>query len=331
MSAKAATAVRLTVVAVVLALVGVIAWQHRKILRTEAQIRELTATPQVSLSDGTVRASESLTESGGAEAAAEQMGASLEQIRRDAAALGTQINSLVAGTIRTSGKRQAGLASSETEARVEPGPGAAEAPLGVDQWSYTGSRQVLRLSEPFVGSEEVPWGKVGFSAWKKEPWDIEVLPRTYKSLAVGTIGPDGRRHVYTQFAVEVDGRVYRLPVTAAQYVEDVAPMAFRWKLTPMLSLSAGPFVADADGVAVLPGLQFAVARYGAPGDFPIWVFLAPGVAYEPRLGGFGLTLVPAAYNVGAPLPILENLYVGPSVGVQVGGGISVGASVSVGL
>lgn len=333
MSAKGVMVIRLAAVAVVLSLVGFIAWQHHKLSQAESQIRELKATPQVSLADGTVRASESTTETGGAEAAAEQMGVSLDQIRKDAAALGTQINSLVAGTIRTSGRRQVGVSSSASEARPDRLSAAAmmEAPPGVDRWSYTESRQILRLTEPFSGSDEVPWGRVGFSAWKREPWDVEVLPRSYKSFAVGSIGPDGKRHVYTQFVIEVAGKTYKLPVTTAQYVEDVPPSAFRWRLTPMLATSIGPFVSGPDGAAALPGIQFAMARYGSSGDFPLWIFLAPGVAYEPRIGSFALTIVPAAYNIGKPMPLLDNLYIGPSVGVQAGGGVSIGASLGVGL
>lgn len=331
MPTNGVTAARAALVALIAALIGVIAWQRSRLSDAEARVRELSSVGQVSLPDGTVRAAEIQTAPGGADEFASHLGVDLSQIRNDAAALGASVNSLVASTVRTYGKTQAGLASSASEARPAASAAApSEAPPGVDRWKYTESRQVLTLTEPAPGGE-VPWGTVGFSAWQQAPWDIQVLPRSYKSYTVGAIGSDGKRHAYTQFEIEVDGRTYKLPVANAQYVEDEPPSSFRWRLTPMLGIGIGPFVHAAEGVAVLPGLQFALASYGQPGTFATWVFAVPGVAYEPRLGGLALTLVPAYFNIGKPLPLLENLYVGPDVAVQFGGGVSVGVSAGVGL
>lgn len=332
-SPRRVAAIRVALAVLLGMLVALVAWQHYQLTRAEAKLLSLRAGAQVSLSDGTVRAAELTTAVGGAEQMAEQLGVSLDKIRSDAAALGADLNSLVAATVRTTGAKRSGLASSEAQARQESPSRqqSVEAPEGVDLWKYTSSRQVLKLSEPFAGGIEVPWGKTGFSAWKREPWDVEILPRGYRAFSVGSVGEDGKRRVYTQFAIEVDGQVYKLPVTEATYVEDEAPASFRWCLKPLLALSVGPFISGEDGVAVLPGVDLAVATYGYPGEPALWVFLAPGVRYEPRVGSFALSAVPVAFNVGKPMPLLENLYLGPSVAVQGGGGVSVGVSLQVGL
>lgn len=208
---------------------------------------------------------------------------------------------------------------------------AAEAPPGEDRWGYTRAKQTLRLTEPFAAGIEVPFGTVSFSAWQREPWDVEVTPRTYKALSVGATDAAGKRRVYTQFFIEADGRRVQLPVSDVQYVEDAPSSVLAWRFHPMLSLGVGPFVLRESGVAAWPGLGLQLAGFGPVGGYEEWSFATVGFGFEPRLGEFGLSLVPAAYNVGGPLPWVDNLFVGPQVAVGAHGAVSVGLALQVGL
>lgn len=319
------------VLLIVATLVGVIAWQQARIRTQAGQLAAAAAVQRVTLADGTARVDALVTQTGGAEQAAEQAGASLEQVRQDTVALGAHLNALVASTVRSAGLRRVGVASSASEPRGPTAALASDGAAGDDKWQYTQTKQTLRLVEPFKNGTQVPWGKAAFSAWQRNPWDVEVFERSYKSFAIGSVGPDGVRRVYTQFVIEVGGESFKLPVTEAQYVEDAVPARFRWRLKPMFAFGIAPFVRGNDGVAVLPGLQLAVAGYGSVPELPTWMFGAVGVSYEPRLQGAAVMIVPVSYNVGDPLPLLDNLYLGPAVGVQFGGGVSVGLALQVGL
>jgi len=330
-------AARPGVIAAVVVVVGAqtafIAYQHQKLSEQSAKLQANKSSEQVSLSDGTVRASTTVTQSGGAAVLAQSEGADLAAVRRDAAALGAAINAMVAAKAQSVGRRETGLASTQTEYRKsQPGPiPSSEAPPGEDKWGYTKSKQELRLTEPFLDGKEMPVGTVGFSAWKQGPWDVALSPRTYESYTVGTVDEDGNRKMYSQLVVEVDGEKYKLPISKSSYAEDEAPKRWNWQFLPMLTLSMGPWVKLEDGTAVLPGGEIGLLRYGVPRQSADWTFLAFGVGYDPRVRAVAAVVTPVSYNVGKPLPLVDNMFLGPMLGVQVNGAYTVGLSLQVGL
>src|SRR5690606_6144608 len=97
-----------------------------------------------------------------------------------------------------------------------------------DKYGYFDKTQWYHLDEPFkdqsagpneVGQSKqslVPIGKAGFSAWKEKPWSVELLPRKYGSTTVLGQDEGGRHYAYSKFTIEVDGKMYEVPIDDAQ-------------------------------------------------------------------------------------------------------------------
>jgi len=71
--------------------------------------------------------------------------------------------------------------------------------------------------------------------------------------------------------------------------------------------------------------------YGRTKVNPDWSFVGVGVGFESRNNNAALVLSPVNYNIGKSLPIVRNIYVGPTVGLDTSGKFSVLGGVRVGL
>lgn len=330
--------------ALIVCLLGaIIVWQHRTIRQQQSALDAKSSAQQAQLDGGVVRASTEQTPPGGAASAAADAGMPIGEVKKDAKEHGAVIDSSFHGTARTSGKSETNKGSTATEPRREDAPRQDDPKLpdvaapGEDKWGYTRQKQTLSVSEPLPGNSEAPFGTVSFEAWKSRPWSVSVLPRTYRIATVGAVAEDGRRYAYARFTVEVDGKSYPVPFEKAGYVEDRPDARFRWRMKPFLTADVAVGIANMSGEGVpvagqvVPGFQLALAGYGVDPKLPAWQFMLLGIGYE-AIGKAGvLSITPAAWNIASVIPVLDNLYVGPTVTLSAHGVVGVGGGFRVGL
>ena len=169
----------------------------------------------------------------------------------------------------------------------------------------------LSLNEDF-GTLKVPIGSVGFSAWQPNPWSLDIMQREYHLDSVTGVDENQKQYVYNKFTLQVDGKSYELPIKAeTQQVYPEAKFSW-WNPRLFLGIDSGvavsPFRAE-----VAPGLSVGFMSYGKFLNQPDFSILNVGLSYGMVSQSPQLSLAPITYNLGKHIPLMNNLYVGPSL------------------
>lgn len=275
---------------------------------------------------------------------AQGLGFNLEQIQDDLDHFGADIQGLNRLVASSQGKRVIRVPSNNTTPRPDPGvaplptcPDGTTCP-NVDPYGYLSNSQHLFLSEPF-GNKELPIGTVTFQAWEDRPWSYNVFPRNYKLSTVLGQDENGRHYVYNQFRIESNGEEIEVPIKTSEFVEKLPEPKFRFDPHINLGLSVGATIATASldpdqpraRAEVQPTLDVSLFSYGETKVNPTWKFLGLGIGYETQNNTLGFVVNPADYNLGKHIPLINNFYLGPTVGADLEGQVFVGGGIRVGL
>jgi len=222
---------------------------------------------------------------------------------------------------------------------ANPNPTTPTCPDGTvcpnaDPFGYMQAEQDLALNEDF-GTLKVPFGVVGFSAWQKEPWNVNIKPRQYNVDSVIGTDENQRMYVYNKFTMKVDGKDYDVPIKAAT-TKQVYPDA-KWSFwNPKLFITTG----GAINVTSLPvngtfnaGGTFGFISYGKYKTSPAISLLQVGAGYSSNNNEPTVIVNPVNINIGGIFPagVVSNTYIGPSVQITPSGNVFVGANLSIGL
>lgn len=260
-------------------------------------------------------------------------GIDLASIKKDLAVLGANINSISTVKVVTEGYKADHLPSSSTTARstdTNPRTDVQAATTPTDPHRYQSATQWLNLSEP-IGKENIPFGKVGFSAWDEKPWSSQVSPRSYSSTTVIGKNEEGRNYAYTKFTIDVEGKKYVVPITEAKIAEEYPSPSFHWSPRLYLGVDFGVVANPPMHFEVMPDLGLSFFSYGQTKLNPDWTFLTLGLGYETQTKGIAFLLNPVDYNIAKHLPFVENLYLGPSVSLDPKGNFGLYIGIRVGL
>ena len=201
-----------------------------------------------------------------------------------------------------------------------------------DQYGYLKLQQNLDLAENF-SNVKVPIGTVGFSAWKKEPWSINILPRTYNNYSVIATDENQRHYVYNKFSVDVGGKTYDININNATTKEQYPDPKLSW-WNPRLFMNAN-FLANVSQLKpeISPGISIGFMSYGRYKNAPDWSFLQVGASYGLSGKKVALNIQPVNFNVGKLVPwgIANNTYIGPSFQVSTSADVFIGGGVSIGF
>ena len=247
----------------------------------------------------------------------------LGPIKDDLSKLNAHVTGIQTVTVNSNGENKTNIPSSKTEVRTDPIP--ANEP--VDPYGYQKNKQTLNLVEPF-GKTNVPIGSTSFSAWEKNPWSVNLLPRTYSSTNVLGQDENGKTYTYSRFAVTTDGKTYNIDIANAKLVEELPQSKFSW-WNPKLYIGIGDGVGISNAKNnVFAGVYFSPFSYGPTKLKPNFIFLQFG----PNTNGtnLGLTFSPVQWNIGEYLKIINNTYIGPDL-FWINNNFYVGGSLSVSL
>jgi len=250
----------------------------------------------------------------------------LKAIQDDLDKLNASVTAVNAIIVSSSGQHQTNVPTTST-GPDNPNP---VDPKNQDPYGYQAHQENLDLSEDFSGTR-VPIGSVGFSAWQKSPWTINVLPREYHVTTVVGTDENQRTYFYNKFGVKVNNKEYDVKIATAETKQEYPTAKWSW-WNPRLFIGAdaGINVNQVKG-EFAPSLNIGIMSYGQYKTQPDFSVLQVGVGVGLVSQKPQFSVTPFAYNVGKHIPLMNNLYVGPSLHVNTDGDISVMAGVRVGM
>lgn len=203
-------------------------------------------------------------------------------------------------------------------------------PANPDPYGYMRQQQTLKLNENF-GDSSLPIGSVGFSAWQKEPWNYDVLAREYYLNTIVGTDENQRQYYYNKFVIKVEGKNYTVPIqsTVTQQVYPEAKWSW-WNPRLFMGVDGGVNINKMSG-ELTPNINIGVMSYGKYKTQPDFSILEVGVGYGIASENLQLVVTPFTYNVGKHVPLMNNMYVGPSFNIGTDGDISVMTGFRVGL
>ena len=241
---------------------------------------------------------------------------------------GAQVSSVNVFSAVSNGQNSNNLPSTNT-GPVNPTPPTQDTN---DPYGYQKFQQDFALSEDF-GTIKVPFGTVGFSAWQKDAWNVNVLPRNYEVANVVGQDENSRQYFYNRFSVNVGGKSYDIPIKTSTTKQELPSAKFSW-WNPRLVMGAdvGVDVTHVKG-EFSPTLQVAIMSYGQFKPTPDWSFLQVGAAWQTVSQKPAFVVTPFAYNVGKNMfsPLMSNTYIGPSVMLSTDGSFVVNGGIRVGF
>lgn len=255
----------------------------------------------------------------------------LDAIKKDLASLNANLVALNNVVVVSKGQSGSGQGSTGTTPNTEP---PKVDPNHPDPYGYLSNRQEYSLNEQFE-NVIVPFGKVGFSAWKDKPWDYNIYPREYQLTNVIGTDENQRHYVYNKFAVKVGDKSYDIQVKQAQTLEEYPTAKFSlWNPKLHLNVSGGVGISTAPvkGDASI-GVSMGIMSYGRFKTTPDLSIMQVGVGYQVNSQRPDITINPINYNIGKLLPgnVANNTYLGPSLQINTAGNIFLGAALGLGF
>jgi hypothetical protein len=270
--------------------------KYQRDIIAKQKIIETSIVEQKQLSDNIIRSQSSYATKKDIEAFAKSNNIDLDPIRQDLDKLQANIKSIQTVKIYSTAQNASNLPPTSTTKNPDP-------VSNIDEFNYRKNRQELALTEVF-GTTTVPFGKVGFSAWKPQPFDLQVNQRQYKVVNVLGEDEDGRHYTYSKVSVTVDDKEYPLKIDESKQLEEFP--SNKWFFHPRL------FVGGSIGLDknFYSDLSMAFFARGKTRKSPDWIFVSPGISYSNQ---FMLFFNPFSYNIGNDLPFVDNVYIGPSI------------------
>lgn len=253
----------------------------------------------------------------------------LKAIQDDMKLLSAEISAVNDYTIDSIGYHKTNISSTHT-GETNPDPkiptvecNGQQIPCpNTDSFGYLTDQQMLKLYEPFV-NVNVPIGEVGFSAWQQKPWEVKILPRTYHMTSVVGTDENQRQYFYNKVSVSVEGRTYDVKISSATTKQEYPEASFNW-WNPRLfmGIDGGLNLSQMSGEAS-PNIDVGFMSYGRFKNQPDFSFLQLGLGFGIDNKKIQFAVTPFTYNVGKHIPLMNNMYIGPSLYIGSDGDVSI--------
>jgi uncharacterized protein YxeA len=301
---------------------GLIVFKQFEIARRQEAI-EKEMVGQKELADGITRALAQYATKQDINNLAKENNVNMKVIQNDLDKLNASIMAINVVTSKSQGQVVKGAGSTNTVPGTDVPPLALTYP---DPYKYQQDTQVIKLNESF-GNVKVPIGEVSFSAWKEKPWDYNIPPREYKMVTVLGMDEQQRQYAYNKFTIN-DQEVKIANSTFKQEYPEGKFSFFNPRL--YIGMDAGINLRSVRGEAV-PNVSLQLMSYGKYKNNPDLSILQVGAGYGIDAKQVSGSLTPIMYNVGQHIPLMNNLYIGPSVQVNASGDVGIMGSAKVGL
>ena len=314
---------------VALCLATFIIYKQNQISQQQEAI-EKQVVAQKELTDNLTRSMNQYATKQDVEQFAKDNGINLKAIQDDLKKLQANISSINAVTVVSNGYQGTNIPTDHI-GPANPNPttptvncNGQQIPCpNADSFDYMKKQQNISLNESF-GNVKVPIGEVGFSAWQKNPWSVNLLPREYHSDSVVGTDENQRQYFYNKFSVKIDGKSYDIKIDNATTKQEFPQTGFSW-WNPRLFLSTdlGYNLSENKG-EFTPGINIGLMSYGGKyKSQPDFSILQLGLGWGTVSNRGQVSVTPVSYNVGKHIPLMNNLYVGPAIDLGTNGNISV--------
>jgi hypothetical protein len=132
----------------------------------------------------------------------------------------------------------------------------------------------------------------------------------------------------SRLTAQVNGESYDIPITSRTSYVNTAfvdtsvsgdtnnePREPRFLFRPNLNLNLSP--AYSSGLSVVPSIGLGLMHFRTKDRTSIaWTFISPNVGFDSSSRYLVLSLSPVLYNIGLPLPLVNDLFIGPAIGVD---------------
>src|SRR5690606_41490143 len=182
-----------------------------------------------------------------------------------------------------------------------------------NDYGYLTNTQTIDLNESFK-NKSVPIGTVGFSSWKESPWTLNLYPRDYEVVTVVSIDKEGRSNYHNRVTIKTKDESIVIPIDNSKYIEKYPKSSFMFNPRLYLGVDTGIMAArlsgnDVDSIGeVTPNLHVSLISHGKTKLDTEWTFLGIGAGYETQNKSMAFMLSPINYNIGKPLPLVENIF-----------------------
>lgn len=287
------------------------------------------------LQDNLVRGSHSYVDEEELLKTLDDMKIDMGSLQKDLDSLDAKISAINVMKVVTPGGSWQNLPSNSTKPNPNPTPPSICDKDGncinPDKFGYLNNSQTLILREPIDNKNTINFGDVTFSAWRKEPWDLNIRPREYSVTTIISKDEDGKNIVHNQMAVTVDGKTTKLPIKESKTLEKIPESSFHFDPTLALGLGIGALVYPTPQAEVIPMLEVSFFSYGETKVNPELTFLGVGIGVHTQVVKPAIVLSPVNYNLGKPIPFIDNLQIGPTLSVDIDGNVGVSGSLKVEL
>lgn len=203
-----------------------------------------------------------------------------------------------------------------------------------DKYGYLKTQKITYLDEHFE-NVNVPFAKVGFSAWEEKPFDVNVYDREYNTVNVLGQDANGRHYVYSKMSLKVNGKNYDIKIKNAEMKEEYPTASFSF-FNPQLFMGVSGTI-DVTNAPVAgeftPGLTIGLMSYGRTKTNPTISVAQIGAGYSTVSRKPSIIVNPVNFNIGSVIPgnLVRNTYIGPTMHVNTEGSVFFGGSVTVGF
>lgn len=321
---------------------GFIIYQQHTFNQQALQIQQ-SIIEMKQLNDNVVRSQSQYVNQKGFDDFVKQNQVNLDSIQKDIASIGGQIAAVNVVVANSQGQNGKNVISTITQPFV---PAPNQVPVNCadkaqncqpDPFNYHGTTQTLQLNEDF-GKVAVPIGAIHFSAGSvdNKPWNYEILPRTYNIDNTIAHTPDGQTLVYNSLSIKAGDNSFTIPITNSSTVEKFPANSFTF-WNPRLALGISTGANFGNGLVkpeATPSLSISISSYGKTTSDPDVRFFSVGVGYNMIAQKPAVEFSPAQFNVGKMFTggkLINNLWLGPTLGVNTAGGFQGSIGFQVGL
>jgi len=288
---------------------------------------------QKQLADNILRAQSQYASKQDIETFAKNHSLEINQVKKDLSDFNANLHSINSAIIANKGFRADNLPSDNTVPRIDPTNPPVPCVDGKCpelNYGYGQNQQKLNLSEKFQ-DKSVPFGSVGFSAWKQNPWDIQVYPRAYKLTTVVGKDSSGKEYAYNKFIIRSNDQEYPVEIQESKFLQEVPESHFSfWNPRLYLGMGLGANISVPTAEAA-PLLMINIMSYGRYRDQPDITVLGLGIGYGLNEKRASAILIPVQYNVGQHILFMKNLYIGAGLGVDTASSVQLFGTISAGL
>lgn len=310
---------------ITIGLLGIIVFKQFEISARQQAI-EAQVVQQKELVDNIMRSQSSYATKDDIDKFIKDNGVNLQAIQDDLDKLHAEVTAVNSVVVTSNGQHINNVPTSSTGSK-NPNP---VDPSNPDPNGYLSKQQNLDLNEDFSGTK-VPIGQIGFSAWQKDPWSVNILPREYHVVNVLGTDENQRTYVYNKVTIKAGDKDYDIKISHAQTEQEYPEAKWSW-FNPRLYMGAdgGVNIGSIKG-EFTPSINVGVMSYGRYKTQPDFSILGVGVGYGTISKNAQLVITPVTYNIGKHIPLMNNTYIGPSLQIGSNGDISVMTGVRVGL